>query len=379
MPDWQMQAQTQGIGQLIAHRQLLRVPDHQRDYAWRADDEVEQFLDDVIRELRAEQDYFLGLIVLLSPREDNTWEILDGQQRLATTTMIYAAIREWLHASGLAEDAHTVQNDYIGVRTLGQARDRPRLTLNINDREAFQTLVVYREANEQMLQSRRAAAGRHSSQRRLIDAVLTCRHKIAQFAEGGGATRDQQAERLYALADYLRNRVRVVVMDVPSTDNAFMIFEALNDRGLALSVLDLVKNHLFERAGLRRAEVQANWTAMLSNLGDRPGDDFLKVYWTSRYGRIRRGELFAEWRRRFDPLSEDEIIGLSAELVLNADRFAALDVADDDVWAGYSSRARRSIRALAVLGNQQVRPILLAASNTSRSSRWNACSRISSR
>src|SRR4051812_18239930 len=96
-----MEAHTQGIGELIEHRRLFRVPDHQRDYAWSAEDDVEQFLDDITRALlEGAPDYFLGLIVLVNPREDRVCEILDGQQRLATATMMYAAIRDWLVSSG---------------------------------------------------------------------------------------------------------------------------------------------------------------------------------------------------------------------------------------------------------------------------------------
>src|SRR6266545_1756319 len=68
MADWQLQANAPGIGELIAHRRLFRVPDHQRDYAWAADDEVSQFLDDIWKAVvDRNPDYFLGLLVLVTP------------------------------------------------------------------------------------------------------------------------------------------------------------------------------------------------------------------------------------------------------------------------------------------------------------------------
>ena len=92
-------AHTQGVGEFIQHRRFFHVPDHQRDFAW-TDEEVEQFLNDIIGAIQeSEQDYFLGLVVVVKPVDhDGAWEILDGQQRLATTTMVYAAIREWLYS-----------------------------------------------------------------------------------------------------------------------------------------------------------------------------------------------------------------------------------------------------------------------------------------
>ncbi len=115
MPESYMEARTQGIGDLIEHGRTFCVPDHQRDFAWRPGDEVEEFLDDIFGALSSGADeYFLGLIVLVDLGEGD-WEILDGQQRLATTTMTFAAIREWLHAAGLERDANKIQSDYVGL------------------------------------------------------------------------------------------------------------------------------------------------------------------------------------------------------------------------------------------------------------------------
>lgn len=361
MIDSYMDARTQGIGELIEQRRLMRVPDHQRDFAWNADDEVEQFLEDIDRAHRERApEYFLGLIVLVKPKEGEAWEVLDGQQRLATATMVYAGIREWLHAAGFSGDASKVQDRFIGVSALGDPEDRARITLNVNDRQAFHDLVVNR-CNDETLASRRDAAGRYSSVRRLIEAAIACRKKVAEFASKAGAEPREQAEALFILATYLRDNATVVVMNVASTANAYVIFESLNDRGLELSVLDLVKNHLFGRAGSRLAEVQVNWTRMTTNLGDRPADDFLKVFWTSKYGRIQRGRLFAEWRRRYGAIGLSATVGLSNELADVADLFAALDVPDHEAWALQSSKTRRLVRGLTLLGNQQMRPVMLAA------------------
>ena len=84
------------------------MPDHQRDFAW-TDEEVEQFLNDVIGAIQdSEEDYFLGLVVVVKPGQvEKPWEVLDGQQRLATTTMVYAAIREWAILSRLLRQTPT--------------------------------------------------------------------------------------------------------------------------------------------------------------------------------------------------------------------------------------------------------------------------------
>jgi len=360
VPETYLDARTQGIGEVIRSRRLFHVPDHQRDFAW-TNDEVEQLFSDLGRAIQDDaSEYFLGLIVLVAPGDDDAWQILDGQQRLATTTMLYAATRTWLHERGLDTDAHDIQREYIGYRSLGEAEDLSRLTLNITNRPLFEKYVVG-EAPMAQIQDSIDSTGRYSSERRLLEAALRCRTLVAEYASEAGEDEQAQARHLYEFANYLRDKARVVVMNVPSTTNAYVIFEALNDRGLDLSVLDLVKNHLFGKAGRKLTQVQSSWAAMVANLGDRPADDFLKVWWTSQHGRIQRGRLFHEWRERYDSLSEREATELACELAQGADQFSALDTADHDVWDGYTPSTRRFIGELALLGNRQLRPIMMAA------------------
>ena len=358
-----MEADTQGIGEFIQHRRFFRVPDHQRDFAW-TDEEVEQFINDVIGALQGSaEDYFLGLVVVVEPEDDDVWEILDGQQRLATTTMVYAAIREWLHSSGFEEDAIKLQDDFIGSRELGETEAVPRLTLNINNRAAFREFVVDRRSNA-FLDSKHDGAPRYSSERLLIGAARVCRRRVAELADQSGDEPKDQAKVLFHVAKYLRDRVKIVAMDVASTANAYVIFETLNDRGLDLSVLDLVKNHLFGRSANLLDEVQSNWITMLSSLTGMQSDDFLKVFWTSRWGRIQRGRLFDEWRIRYNTLTPQDVTTLASELTQAADRFSALEAPDHDVWNSYSVVCKRAVKSLSVLGSRQTWPVVLAAFDT---------------
>jgi hypothetical protein len=353
-----MRADTYGIGELITRYRLLRVPTHQRDYAWTRD-EVQQFLDDIIGAIREEaDDYFVGLIVLVRPDQDGVWQILDGQQRLATTTMIYAAIRQWLAQAGRDDDEHQVQSTFIGIRELGEVSHRPRLTLNVNNRERFREVVV-NQCTDDLLESRRKESGKFSSDRKLIEAAITCRETVAELTKSMASDLGKQAERLYELASYLEKSVKIVCLEVPSTLNAYMIFESLNDRGLDLSILDLLKNYMFGRAGDRLDEVQSNWSRMVALLGDREADDFLKVFWTSRFGRVQRGKLFDELRKKY--VDHRDMITLSLELARAAEKYSALGMPEHDVWAEYSKLCRERVGILSLLGNRQTRAIILSA------------------
>ena len=185
-------------------------------------------------------DYFLGLIVLVVPGHATSgrYQILDGQQRLATTTMVYAAIRQWLRDRGLDGEATKIQNDFIGISDIGEEEAEPRIVLNLDNRDLFREVVV-NPCADSMLAERIKASGRHSSSRKLLEASLRCRQYVHQLASINGDDPKVQAKVLFDLAKYLRDRVQVDSLDVQDPEDAYTIFESLNDRGIDLSVLDL--------------------------------------------------------------------------------------------------------------------------------------------
>lgn len=360
MAKQQMSSETRGIGQLLNERRYFEVPAHQRDFAWPIG-AVEQYLDDVVTAMEDPgSDYFLGLLVLVSAEEtpSKRYEILDGQQRLATTTMIYSAIRQWLRDNGLDSEASKIQNDFIGISEIGEELDEPRIILNVNNREVFQEMII-NPCPDKALETKVACEGRYTSTRKLLEAALLCRKFIGDLAEKNGKEKKQQSTILFQMAKYLRDRVQVNCLDVSAPENAYTIFESLNDRGIDLSVLDLLKNHLLKEAGSKEKVILSNWTKMISTIGDRKGDDFLKAFWTSRYGRVQRGRLFAELKKRYN--SKLQIAELSNELAMVADFYGNLEISDSDLWRQYSQATRFNIESLSLLGAKQTHPILLAA------------------
>src|SRR5689334_4846823 len=84
-----------GIGSVLT-RNRLRVPLNQRSYAWDQDHVRQLFEDFNAAILREEKTYFLGTIVLSHGSDDGRLLVADGQQRLATTSILLAAIRNHL-------------------------------------------------------------------------------------------------------------------------------------------------------------------------------------------------------------------------------------------------------------------------------------------
>lgn len=356
MPTSYLDAKTFGIGELITQKKRFRVPDHQRDYSW-TDEAATEFIGDVLEAIeRGAPDYFLGLIVLIGP-EGGVFRILDGQQRLATTTMLFAAVRHWLSNFGFEDDAKQVDAEFIAVRQLG-GDPEPRIVLNRSDRAIFSEIVTGRVPMSRLLELQEQLS-RGTSNRRLAEAAIACWAAVEGWARGGGSDREHQVRRLYALSSFLEKAVQVVCLQVDSEADAYIIFESLNNRGHDLSVLDLVKNHIFGIVGEDRADiVNDNWSAMLKALGERDADDLLKVYWTAQFGRVQRGSLFKSIREAFGQRAS--ALHLSSELIRAAEIHAALDEPKHDLWLNFESSCQQHIEALRLLRGRQVRPVIFA-------------------
>ena len=278
MSDWTSESPSVGLLRLLKDGHRYQVPPHQRDYCW-TEDEIERFFSDVEQALGESADeYFLGLMVF-KPEDKDRLIILDGQQRLATAILILAAIREWLRSHGFQTDADQIQSEYIAKRELGGKNLEPRLILNRTNNPLFEKYVVGALPDEEItadLKSLRA----HDPNRRLVEAVIHCRQRIRDMASK--AERERSSESLFRFAHFLESNVKVVRLVVPNEANAYTVFETLNDRGLDLTALDLVKNYMFGRVEGRTAlpGLQDQWLQMMANLTTVRADDFLKAWWT---------------------------------------------------------------------------------------------------
>lgn len=354
-----METPTIGIGRLLHEGGHFSVPHHQRDYSW-TEDEIEQLFEDVINALDSGQtEYFIGLMVFL-PADNREFIILDGQQRLATTTLILSSIRSWLRARDFKQDADQIQNTYIASRELGSDEYHPLLVLNENNNQYFERYVV-REAPSEDINSVLARLKRYDPSRALLEAVLFTRSRIKSIVGAGDNGEAPDANRLFDLVRYLKDSVKVVRLNVPSEANAYTVFETLNDRGLELSVLDLVKNHIFGRmtSNSQLRDAQTRWSQMLANLANVPADDFLKAWWTSRHGRVQTAQLFPRFKN--EVMNAKDALQISEDMLGASEIYAALDIADDPLWSKVSNKSRERIRALRLLGARQVKPVLLSA------------------
>lgn len=264
------------------------VPDYQREYVWEADEQVEQFLEDINHKFvnkEAEQ-YLIGSIIIV--RNEEKYDVIDGQQRLTTIVFILCAIRELLKE--FTDESE--KSDYIKKieRLLSDFRVKKkatehRLELQYEESKEFLSNLIdgKSQEEEESLQETECVKRMKKACKR-IKAYLS-----TKYPEQVPETAANRSEDLFAFTSYFLSEVEMVVIVTNELNNAFEIFETSNQRGVGLSVLDLVKNLLFRHTEETEIEqLKSQWRKMTANLEKckekaNSGVRFLRYFIMGRY------------------------------------------------------------------------------------------------
>ncbi|GLV86568.1 hypothetical protein Slala03_62570 [Streptomyces lavendulae subsp. lavendulae] len=291
------------VGELLGDvAKKTSVPDYQRDYSW-TDNHVDYFLQDVLGFMRSQNErtlpdaeYFIGSMVRVDKAEG--YELLDGQQRLATAVILLSSIRDSLPPLNAKASIKTQErwiaeeDDRTGDRTYS-------LTLSTYDRSYFRRRIQDESATP-------PAPGTASQKlidaaRKKIDSELAS--ELEQLPDG-----KSREEWLLFLRDVVVNHVTTVTVTCTSEQDAASIFETLNDRGLGLSTVDLLRNFVLRRAGEpEREEIVSIWGDVLSESTSVDVDEFLRHYWTSRHGDIKSQRLYRAIRKYLEESGQSSL------------------------------------------------------------------------
>jgi hypothetical protein len=351
-----------GIASALS-RYTLRVPLNQRSYAWE-DEHVTRLLEDfsaTLGKMEEDRTYFLGTIVLAHDEQENLL-VADGQQRLATTSILIAAIRDYLCSTNVESDRRTADKytrKFLLEYDEEHDEDSPKLYLNAMDRDFFTKAILSPPDDPIRLQAKR----KYSSHDRLMRAANLVKKRI----ETGVSLlpKSERAKSLIQWINFLENQVLVIAIKVPKDIDAYRIFETLNDRGLRASQVDILKSHLFQQAGDRLAtDVEPKWASMVSVI-ESLGDDELVLYyvrhfWISREGPTTEDELAKNFKSNVSGRKQAVAIATALEEQAS-DYMALLTPLEHPRLASLGREAKGYLAAITTLLKIiQIRPLLLA-------------------
>lgn len=338
-----------GLGSILKQNQLI-VPPNQREYAW-TDRQVKQLFQDYAKAISdSEQGYFLGTIVTI-PRMNETVEVVDGQQRLATTAILLAAIRDYLRGR---EDVlvEAINNEFLtGIDRIKRARV-PRLKLNVDDNDLFVWIIARPGTPE-------PASTRESHDRLKMAAAEAQRH-VRNIVSG--LDQKDHGDLLNAWVSFIEHKALAVMLRVPNDANAYKMFETLNDRGLRVSQADLIKNYLFGRSGDRILEAQSRWAFMRGALETLDEEDttvsFLRYALIVMHGYLREAHVYDKVQDTVK--GEQAAITFVSTLETLSNSYVATFNPEHEKWNGYPDAARRAIEVFNLLNIKPMRPLILS-------------------
>ena len=329
------------LAHLLSDR-LLGVPHFQRGYAWESVN-VQEFLED-LRIARDEgQPYFMGTIVLAEDPDDPSRQIIvDGQQRLLTTAVLIAAIRDRLREFGKDDAVTKIDNDYLNTFHLDREDIVIRLRPNPDD------LPTY----EEIIRNVPVSHPKHP----LAVCYKLCQAHVEEIAPTLKSYRD-----LISVVSNLEKNVQVLLAVASGLAEAYVIFETLNDRGADLTTADLLKNYLFSQSKDYLRHVEQKWTRVASAF-DKPDDlvKFIRYEYSARSGKVTTRKLYKALQASIGrgPSSVREYIN---RLDGNLRFYLALRDPDSEIWGGTNVDVRDSLLAFRRFGFESSTPVLLAA------------------
>lgn len=341
-----------GLGSVLKHNQMA-VPPNQREYSW-TDREVTTLLQDIAKSISSgDPSYFLGTIVTI-PRAHGVLEVVDGQQRLATTALLLAAIRDYSKSINEPVIAESLENEFLTGIDRAKRERIPKLRLNLDDNDFFKKVITDGGSIPDCTRQ---------SHTRIKEASSLSKKQVSKIVSG--LDKKDHGDLMNQWIHFIEKKALIVLLKVPNDSDAYKMFETLNDRGLRTSQSDLVKNYLFGRSGDRLPEVQQKWALMRGALESLDDEEITINYLRHALIVIHRFVREADVYEAVQELARNEQTSVTfiSNLESLSNAYVAIHNPEHEKWNSYTDSVRNAIEVLNLLDIKPLRPLMLAVAS----------------
>jgi uncharacterized protein with ParB-like and HNH nuclease domain len=273
----------------VQKKQLL-IPPYQRPYAWERD-QVEELIDDLRGSIGS--DHFMGTLVL-NTKDSFQPVVIDGQQRITTIFLLLAVIRD-VHAKLESGEDIRIQYSYLQNQWPEEGREF-KLRTGESNWPVFLDYILRHptEAKRKAWSDFEKVPRKVRKPNRRLAENFAC---LSEFVNGeiSHLSDSGKLKRLKQIEEVAAERFKFLQIEVPEVEDAFLIFETLNDRGLALSAGDLLKNHLLALASKEGAKIESmaeEWDEMVESLSSADLTKFLRHYLLAKHPKVTKDDVF---------------------------------------------------------------------------------------
>ncbi len=302
-----LEAKERSLVNIFNNDYLFQIPDYQRPYVWTTEqtsellDDLlditvkdEELVDDLLGPIKNNDNetvntllnklppYFFGSIVIIKGTEPHS-EVVDGQQRLTTLTILFCVLRELFDKENYPNsiDQRVREISDLQGGTTGQFR------LSVRDKVFFQKNVQEKSKLRHFIEH--PPSDLSYSQQRMFENTKHLWQELSKYG----------SERLDMLARFIIQRCYLVVVSASDSNSAYRIFSVLNDRGLDLSPTDILKANIIGAMDNKKERKKYNdeWESVENELGR---DDFralfahIRMIYMKAKGRKELSEEFRE-------------------------------------------------------------------------------------
>lgn len=234
------------------------IPPYQRPYAWTIDQASELFEDlHSFYQYEPDEEYFLGSIVLIKEENKPHAEVIDGQQRLTTLTILLAVLSNKLQGDdrkALLQYILEPGNKFEGLES------KPRLTVRSRDRDFFASYVQGLKFDELFAMDEKALEN---------ESRLNIKRNSQLLDKYVSEKLGDDVEQIESFTAFLLRKCYLVAVSTPNQKSAFRIFSVMNSRGLDLQPTDIIKADTIGMVELdaQREKYNERWEEMEVELG----------------------------------------------------------------------------------------------------------------
>ncbi|PZA11561.1 DUF262 domain-containing protein [Rhodopseudomonas palustris] len=344
-------AEEHTVAEVLGDKFIHEIPPYQRPYAWTSDEAL-QLVEDLREAMNAggDEPYFLGSIVLIRPQKETIGQVVDGQQRLTTLTILAAVLRDIeTNQDALEAIGGAV---YIKPNLFKKQVESVRVLPHFEDR------IFFREAIQDPGATCKPAPAhdpKNEAQRLMWGNAVALRNRVLEMA-----IEDRQR-----LVSFLLNNCVLVVVSTESRGAALRIFRVLNDRGLDLSNADVIKADLLgkfkDQADIKHQA--ARWREFETDLGRNDFENLLESLRFIREKGKNRSSLSEAYETRFKNASPEDVKNFLNHELAPAKRWFAeiVDGLGADFPPDLQSEFSEVLAGLRLVPNKDWIPVALAA------------------
>lgn len=347
------------------------VPRFQREYSWEKE-QVSELWSDILGSIRVEnnkiinEEYFIGSLVLVGSDNSEKASIVDGQQRLTTITILLSALAETLKNTNNEDLAIGISDNFI-IRTDVDNKKVFRLQ-NETPKPFFQTSI---QNFEKIVEDPKS-----EEEEKLLNSykffceALTYNNLKSSLKHNPEllsilVNPDGYIEILKSIRTQILN-LKTIYISVANEDEAYIIFETLNARGINLSTTDLIKNEIFKQLNTEHPDdfAKSKWNKIKEELNSREYgvnlDTFFRHYWLSNYKPATTSKIYKKFKEMVvsHNLNIEDFLD---DLVLNAEYYTLITNPLINDWPMQEEKEIfYSLEALNIFRVKQVRILLLS-------------------